>query len=122
MNLISLKKVTVAYGNSTVLRNVDLNLNSGEIVTIVGPNGSGKTTLLRAIIGSVQPKTGTITLKPGLKIGYVPQRLNFDRTLPLTVQRFLSLSDPVSRDMCIHARISGIIWHGHWRCPCIVSP
>lgn len=103
MNLISLKKVTVAYGNSTVLRNVDLNLNSGEIVTIVGPNGSGKTTLLRAIIGSVQPKTGTITLKPGLKIGYVPQRLNFDRTLPLTVQRFLSLSDPVSRDMCIHA-------------------
>lgn len=56
MNLISLKKVTVAYGNSTVLRNVDLNLNSGEIVTIVGPNGSGKTTLLRAIIGSVQPK------------------------------------------------------------------
>ncbi len=74
MNLISLKKVTVAYGNSTVLRNVDLNLNSGEIVTIVGLNGSGKTTLLRAIIGSVQPKTGTITLKPGLKIGYVPQR------------------------------------------------
>jgi len=100
MSLITVKNLEIAYGANTVLRNVDLRLDAGEIVTIVGPNGSGKTSLLRAIIGATKPVTGEITLRQGLKIGYVPQRLHIDRTLPITVERFMRLSNAVSKADC----------------------
>ncbi|WP_424985233.1 metal ABC transporter ATP-binding protein [Microbulbifer sp. S227A] len=100
MSLIAVRNLGVAYGAQTVLRNVDLVLERGEIVTIVGPNGSGKTSLLRAIIGANAPQSGSITLAPGLKIGYVPQRLHIDPTLPITVERFMRLTDRVPRTAC----------------------
>lgn len=103
MSLISVADLTVRYGANTVLRNVSLKVDPGEIVTIVGPNGSGKTSLLRAIIGATPPASGTITRKPGLRIGYVPQRLHIDPTLPITVERFMRLTDRVSRSDCAAA-------------------
>ena len=98
MSLITVNNLSVAYGANTVLRDVDLHVDPGEIVTIVGPNGSGKTSLLRAIIGATRPASGTITLQPGLRVGYVPQRLHIDPTLPITVERFMRLTDRVPRD------------------------
>ncbi|MFK7836840.1 MAG: ATP-binding cassette domain-containing protein [Sulfitobacter sp.] len=103
MSLITVKGLSIAYGANTVLRNVALTLEPGEIVTIVGPNGSGKTSLLRAIIGATIPTAGTITVKPGLKIGYVPQRLHIDQTLPITVERFMKLTDRVTQASCKNA-------------------
>jgi zinc transport system ATP-binding protein len=96
MSLVDIRGLSVAYGGATVLHDVDFRIEPGEIVTIVGPNGSGKSTLLRAIIGAVAPRQGTIREKPGLRIGYVPQRLHIDPTLPMTVRRFLSLPLRVS--------------------------
>ncbi len=63
---------------------------------MVGPNGSGKSTLLRSIIGALKPNQGSVIRSPGLRIGYVPQKLHIDPTLPLTVRRFLSLPNRVS--------------------------
>lgn len=100
MSLLSVKNIGVTYGANTVLHQVSLSLEPGEIVTIVGPNGSGKTSLLRTIIGATAPSSGTITLKPDLKIGYVPQRLHIDPTLPITVERFLRLTDRIPRAKC----------------------
>ena len=100
MTLISVQKLSVSYGANTVLRDVRLNLDAREIVTIVGPNGSGKTSLLRAIIGAIKPQSGEIALKPGLKIGYVPQRLHIDQTLPITVDRFMRLATHATRGAC----------------------
>lgn len=100
MSLISVEKLSIAYGENTVLRNVNMSVESGEIVTIVGPNGSGKTSLLRAIIGATQPTEGSITLKPGLKVGYVPQKLHIDPSLPITVGRFMRLTDKVTQSEC----------------------
>ncbi|NSX54409.1 metal ABC transporter ATP-binding protein [Parasulfitobacter algicola] len=91
MTLATATKLTVKIGNTTVLHNVDFSIEQGEILTVVGPNGSGKTTLLRALIGALRPASGKIWHKPGLNIGYVPQRLNINATLPITVNRFLSL-------------------------------
>ena len=91
--LIEVQNLCVGYGNKKVLRNVNLSLRKNEIVTIVGPNGSGKTTLFKSIIGSAPISTGKVLIKPNLKIGYVPQVLNIDRSLPLTVERFLSLKN-----------------------------
>ena len=79
------------------LHHIDLSIDAGEIVTIVGPNGSGKSTLLRALLGVVAPSNGRVTRKLGLRIGYVPQRLHIDPTMPLPVARFLSLPERQSK-------------------------
>ncbi|MEP2530298.1 metal ABC transporter ATP-binding protein [Shimia sp.] len=91
MSLISVSGLNVTHGDHQALSNINLNVDKGEIVTIVGPNGSGKTTLLRCIIGALQPNSGSVTRAPELRIGYVPQSLSIDSTLPLSVERFLSL-------------------------------
>ena len=96
MSLIQVEDLTVRYGASTALSGVSLHVEPGEIVTIVGPNGSGKTSLLRAIIGAVKPAKGRVIHGSGVKIGYVPQNLHIDETLPITVSRFLKLPSYVA--------------------------
>ena len=91
MSLIRTDNVTLGYGRDEVLRDVTCHIDAGEIVTIVGPNGSGKSSLLRALIGALKPLSGDIIRKKGLKIGYVPQKLQIDGTLPMSVARFLNL-------------------------------
>jgi zinc transport system ATP-binding protein len=96
MSLVAVDNLSVSYGAKTVLSHVSLTIEAGEIVTIVGPNGSGKTSLLRSIIGAVKPSRGRVTPQSGLRVGYVPQRLHIDPTLPITVARFLALPRGVS--------------------------
>jgi len=96
MSLVTLQNLTIRHSGNAVLSGVNFKINSGEIVTVVGPNGSGKSTLLRAIIGALQPSSGQVIRSKGLRIGYVPQKLHIDPTLPLTVRRFLSLPKRVS--------------------------
>ena len=97
MSLLDIEHLSVRYGASEVLRDVSLRVEPGEIVTIVGPNGSGKTTLLRAVVGATAPASGWVTAAPGLVMGYVPQRLHVDPTLPITVSRFLRLPGGAAR-------------------------
>ncbi|MFV0515552.1 MAG: ATP-binding cassette domain-containing protein [Jhaorihella sp.] len=95
--LIAARGLSVRLGGRTVLHDVDAAIWPGEIVTVVGPNGSGKSTFLRALIGAVRPSAGRIERAPGLRIGYVPQKLAIDAALPMTVQRFLGLPRRVGR-------------------------
>ncbi|WP_050528532.1 ATP-binding cassette domain-containing protein [Pseudorhodobacter aquimaris] len=95
MSLVDVDNISIRYGANTVLSNVSLRIEAGEILTIVGPNGSGKTSLLRAIIGAVKPSKGRVTRSAGVRLGYVPQKLHIDPTLPMTVARFLSLPQAV---------------------------
>lgn len=97
MALMALQGVSIRVGAHLALRDVDFAIQPGEIVTVVGPNGSGKSTLLRAMIGAVTPVSGRITRTEGLRIGYVPQKLHIDPTLPISVDRFLSLPHRVPR-------------------------
>lgn len=91
MSLLSSTNLSLRHNGNLVLEGVNFAIERGEIVTIVGPNGSGKSSLLRALVGAMKPSEGTVTRAPGLRIGYVPQRLQIDTTLPLTVRRFLNL-------------------------------
>ena len=91
MSLIETRGLTLRHDGQTALRDVNFNIEPGEIVTIVGPNGSGKSSLLRALIGALKPAAGKVSRKSGLRIGYVPQKLQIDATLPLTVRRFVNL-------------------------------
>ncbi|WP_349496609.1 metal ABC transporter ATP-binding protein [Cobetia amphilecti] len=103
MSLLSIKNLCVTLGRHRILDAIDLEVERGEIVTLVGPNGSGKSTLLRSIIGAVSPTSGRIHRQQGCRIGYVPQRLSLDPTLPMTVVRFLNLPHRHSRAAVTHA-------------------
>lgn len=103
MNLIETQDLRLAYGGRTVLHDVNIAISRGEIVTVVGPNGSGKSSLLRALIGAIRPVQGRVIRAKGLRIGYVPQSLSIDSTLPLTVARFLNLPSRVPADVALAA-------------------
>lgn len=90
--LITLSNAGVSRGSRMLVSGVDLSIARGEIVTLIGPNGSGKSTTAKMATGVLKPTTGTVTRKPGLKIGYVPQKLTIDWTLPLTVERLMTLT------------------------------
>ena len=91
--LISARALAVARSGRIILSEVDLDIAAGEIVTIIGPNGAGKTTLVRALLGLERLDDGEVQRRRGLTIGYVPQRFDSDRTLPMTVARFLALGE-----------------------------
>jgi zinc transport system ATP-binding protein len=98
--MIAARGLCVSFGADRVLDRVDLALCAGEIVTLIGPNGSGKTTLVRTLLGLVEPTEGAVEREPGITVGYVPQRLEIDATLPLTVGRFLTLGTNANADDC----------------------
>ncbi len=89
--VISGRGLVKRFGATRVLDHVDLTVHEGEIVTLIGPNGSGKTTLVRILLGLADADGGEIHRPGTVSIGYVPQRLEIDETLPLTVGRFLAL-------------------------------
>ena len=90
--LLGVRSLSVDFGAAPVLEQVDLDVHRAEIVTLIGPNGSGKTTLVRTAMGLVAPRSGTITRAAELRIGYVPQHVQVDATLPMSVRRFVSLA------------------------------
>ncbi|MBL4691464.1 MAG: zinc ABC transporter ATP-binding protein ZnuC [Rhodospirillales bacterium] len=89
--LIEARDITVVRGDKEILSAAGLKVRNGEIVTLIGPNGAGKTTIVRVVLGLMNPDRGMVVRRPGLVIGYMPQRLHIDPTLPLTVGRFLVL-------------------------------
>jgi zinc transport system ATP-binding protein len=100
--LATLQQLTVAFDERAVVDRVDLTIHRGDIITVIGPNGAGKTTLIKAILGIQKATRGSMTLKPGLTIGYVPQHLTLEPTLPLSVRRFMLLSGQ-SLEVCREA-------------------
>lgn len=94
--LIEAKNISVARGGQNILDNVSLSLEQGEFTTIVGPNGAGKTMLLQSMLKLATPDSGTITHAPNVKIGYVPQDISDNQSMPLSVKRFLSLNQKIS--------------------------
>jgi branched-chain amino acid transport system ATP-binding protein len=60
-NVLSVKGIEVSYGAIAALHGIDLEVNKGEIVTLIGANGAGKTTTLRTISGLLKPRKGTVT-------------------------------------------------------------
>ncbi len=96
-SLIRLHDVTVQFAGQAVLEGVNLDLQAGEIVTLIGPNGAGKTTLVRVVLGLLRPSQGSVWRQSRLRIGYMPQKLSVEATLPLSVLRFLRLVAGVGR-------------------------
>lgn len=90
--LLRAENLSYRVRQKSILDNVSMQINQNEIVTIIGPNGAGKSTLLSALLGLITPSSGQVTRRKGLVCGYVPQAINRDETLPITVTEFLRLS------------------------------
>jgi len=91
--LLAAKSINKDFADKKILENISLTIEEGQIVTLIGPNGAGKTTLVRVALGLLHPDSGTIYHRPKLRIGYMPQRVHVEPTLPLTVNRFLQLAN-----------------------------
>ncbi len=89
--LVAAYGLSVRFGGRTVLSAIDLEVRPGEVVTLIGPNGAGKSTLVRALLGLVKPSSGRVERRSDITVGYLPQKLSIDATLPMTVRRFLRL-------------------------------
>jgi zinc transport system ATP-binding protein len=90
---VELEGVGVSYGEVRVLDGINLTVEPGDFLGIIGPNGSGKTTLLRVMLGLLEPQEGSVKLfgqppsafREWRRLGYVPQRAALDPSLPVTV-------------------------------------
>lgn len=90
--LVELKAVSVSFDGTAVVSDISLTVDRGDILTIIGPNGAGKTTLIKAVLG-IQPITGgSIWRSPAIRTGYVPQHIQLQAALPLSVKRFMMLT------------------------------
>lgn len=93
--LVMLQDAGIRRSGRWLVRGVEFSVHPGEIVTLIGPNGSGKSTSAKMAIGVLKPDEGRVERKPGLRVGYVPQKLAVDWTMPLTVKRLMSLTGPL---------------------------
>lgn len=91
--LIAVDDVTVSYSSGVpVLIDVDLTIERGDLVGIVGPSGSGKSTLLKTMLGTVVPVSGSVRRTPGLAVGLVPQVETIDWNFPVTVAECVGMA------------------------------
>lgn len=88
--LIQLESVGLVLNEKSILTDIALKVERNQIITLIGPNGAGKTSLVRLILGLIEPTAGQIKRQPKVKLGYMPQKLQIDPFLPLTVKRFLN--------------------------------
>lgn len=95
--VIRLEGVTFSYGGAPVLEGLDLEVQQGELLGIVGPNAGGKSTLLKVILGLIEPQAGRVRVfgrspaEARRRVGYVPQYPSFPRDFPITVEQTVLL-------------------------------
>ncbi|MDE4003528.1 zinc ABC transporter ATP-binding protein ZnuC [Glaesserella parasuis] len=96
MPLIELKNITMHFGQKTALQQINMAIYPNTVTTIVGPNGGGKSTLLKILLKLLKPTTRDVIYSRNVRIGYVPQKIHLDHSLPITVKNFLSLKKGIT--------------------------
>ena len=93
--LVKLENAGVFRSSKWLVRGISLEINQGEIVTLIGPNGSGKTTTAKMILNILNTDEGLVTGK-ARKMAYVPQKINIDWTMPLRVIDFMKITNSLN--------------------------
>lgn len=89
--LVQATNISHFFGKQRVLHNIDVTIKRNEITTLIGPNGAGKSTLLKILTKLLKPTHGNVWQAPHITIGFMPQKIHVDASLPMTVKRFLKL-------------------------------
>ena len=97
MALLSLEAMAAGYNGRAILPPIDLQLQRGETLALIGRNGAGKSTLLRTLLGLQPPVSGRIIAGPGLRVGYLPQRAEVLAEAPMRVRDWLLLATDEGR-------------------------
>lgn len=98
-SVIELSGVDFGYTSSLAVKNISLQIDSGEYAAVVGPNGSGKSTLMKLMLGLLQPDEGVAKLfdepshqfDDGERIGYVAQHASASKEMPITVREVVKM-------------------------------
>ena len=98
MTVISAKDIGKAYGIDVILENITFHINEKDRVGLIGLNGAGKTTLLNIIGGELAPDEGTLSMAPGVKLGYLHQNGNFESTNSIYDEFLLLYSDVIAME------------------------
>ena len=96
--LVALHDAGLSISNKWLVRKVTMSVSAGEIVTLIGPNGSGKSTTAKIALGIMTPSEGSVYRRENIRVSYVPQRLSIDWTMPLKVNRFISLTGSLGKN------------------------
>lgn len=105
--LVTLTNAGIRRNGQWLVRGVGFSVSRGEIVTLIGPNGSGKSTSAKMAIGVLSPDEGSVERPTSFRVGYVPQKLSVDWTMPLTVRRLMTLTGPLA-DTDINAALHSV--------------
>ncbi len=101
--LVELDNAGVYRDGRWLVRGVDLSIARGEILTLIGPNGAGKSTIAKLVTGVLKPDEGKLQRNDRLRVGYVPQKLTIDWTMPLSVRRLMRLTGRLDDDALMSA-------------------
>lgn len=96
--LLQANHISVTLDGREILHDISLQIDKQQIVTLIGPNGAGKTTLVKVVLGLLQPGRGEVERDKDLRIGYMPQRIHIDASMPITVEKFLHLAVRARRE------------------------
>ncbi len=135
MSFITTHNMSIIRQGQAILHDISLDINPHDFITIIGPNGAGKSMLLKSLLGFFPPDKGSITRKPNLKIGYMPQYFTLEPTIPINVKHFICLAKNLARNsknfddivtqtgienyLPVHSsrfqavRGNAFYWHGH---------
>lgn len=92
MSLISIKGLSLGYGSRLLTEGLDMQVDSGDYICVIGENGAGKSTLIKTLLGLQSPLKGKIMFGDGLKrteVGYLPQQTVVQRDFPATVEEIV---------------------------------
>jgi zinc transport system ATP-binding protein len=95
-NVVEVERLSVRFGDRPVLTDLSFRVQRGTSLAILGPNGAGKTVLFRALIGAIS-SSGRVRWAPGVRLGYVPQKLDLERDVPITGVDFLHARTTLAR-------------------------
>lgn len=93
MIVAKLENISLKIDSQKIIDKISLQLEKGKITTLIGPNGGGKTSIARITLGVLQQSSGKVTKDVKIKIGYMPQKIEIDKTIPMKVDDFLKLSN-----------------------------
>ena len=94
--LLSASNISYSRSRKLILDRVSFDLYRGQITTIIGPNGAGKSTLTSIVNGLIDNYSGDLERRPGLRIGYLPQKVYVNTLMPLSVERMMRLTRSVA--------------------------
>jgi ABC-type Mn2+/Zn2+ transport system ATPase subunit len=102
---VRLDRADLGYDEATILHDVGIQINPGDLVAVAGPNGSGKTTLFRTILGFLPVLSGSLTRAcPLNEFGYVPQSAALDAAFPIKVREIVEMGAYGPRHFALRQR------------------